>query len=424
MTAVTPAPPPSGGGARPLARRILAFAGVPFLSLLAPFLFLPVLARLAGADAWVAIALGQSIGGFAALVAGLGYPTLAPPQIAVATADRRRRILATSLHVRLPVWLVAAAVGVLVAALLAPDSHRSEAAVMAGAMSLSALAPTWYWIGVGRALPILWSEVLPRMVATLSATAILLAGGGVIWYPLLLTVAMVAGPAVVYVRFAGPDLVRIDRDDALAVLRTHPPAVVAETAAGAYNALAVALVAGVAPVAQAARYVSGDKAYRIGQYAVSALGNALQGWVAEASHERNELGRRLRIAVLLHAALGLAGLLAFVLIGPALTALLFGQAVAIDELTALGFGIAALGIALGTACGRIGLVTLGARTAFMSCVLGASAVGIAGLLTGGALWGATGAAWGLGIAEFGSGVVQGLVLMALWRRRGQDPAPR
>jgi O-antigen/teichoic acid export membrane protein len=417
------APVPPSGGARPVARRILAFAGVPFLALLAPLLFLPVLARLAGADAWVAIALGQSVGGFAALLAGVGYPTLAPPQIATATAERRRRILATSLHVRLPVWLVAAAVGVLVSALLAPDSHRAEAAVMAGAMSLAALAPTWYWIGVGRALPILWTEVLPRMAATLAATAILLAGGAVIWYPVLLILAMIAGPAAVYLRLAGPELTRVDRADALAVLRSHPPAVIAETAAGAYNALAVALVAGVVPVAQAARYVSGDKSYRIGQYAVSALGNALQGWVAEVSGEWAAFGRRLRIAVLLHAALGMAGLIAFALVGPGLTELLFGRAVAIDETTALGFGVATLGIALGTACGRIGLVTLGARRAFAACVVAASAVGVAGLLVGGALWGAPGAAWGLGIAELASGLAQGLVLLGLWRVRSKSSPP-
>ena len=419
MSDLPPIPPSSG--ARPVARRILAFTGVPFLALLAPLLFLPVLARLAGADAWVAIALGQSVGGFAALLAGVGYPTLAPPQVAVATAERRRRILATSLHVRLPVWLIAALVGVLVAIALAPDSHRAEAAVMAGAMSLAALAPTWYWIGVGRALPILWTEVLPRMAATLAATGILLAGGAVIWYPVLLILAMIAGPAAVYLRLAGPELTRVDRADALAVLRSHPPAVIAETAAGAYNALAVTLVAGVVPVAQAARYVSGDKSYRIGQYAVSALGNALQGWVAEASDDLNAFGRRLRIAVLLHAALGMAGLIAFALIGAPLTELLFGQAVAIDQTTALGFGVATLGIALGTACGRIGLVTLGARGAFAACVVAASAVGVAGLLVGGALWGAAGAAWGLGIAELASGLAQGVVLLGLWRVRSKSP---
>lgn len=410
--------PPTVGGRRALARRVLAFAGVPFLSLLAPFLFLPLLARLAGADAWVAIALGQSVGGFAALVAGLGYATLAPPIVAVATAMERRRLVATSVHARTPAWLLAGAAGVVVAVLLAPESARAEAGAMAAAMSLAALAPTWYWIGVGRALPILWSEVLPRMAATLAATGILLAGGGALWYPALLAVAMAAGPAVVYARVAGRELARVVRAEVATVLRTHPPAVVAETAGGAYNALAVTFVTAAAPVAEAARYVSGDKTYRIGQYSVTALGNALQGWVAEGLRDRALLAHRIRTAVLLHLALGGAGLLAFALLGPWLTRVLFGDAVAIDPLTALGFGVASLGISLGTACGRIGLVTLGARHAFMVCVLAASALGVAGLLVGASVWGAPGAAWGLGIAELASGLGQGLVLLAVWRRRG------
>jgi hypothetical protein len=287
---------------------------------------------------------------------------------------------------------------------------------MAVAMSITGLAPTWYWIGSGRALPILWFEVLPRMAATLFATGILLAGGGVLWYPVLLMVSVIVGPAIVYLRLAGREILRPSRDDIAGVYRTHPPAVIAETAAGAYNALAVTLVTAVAPIAQSARYVSGDKAYRIGQYAVTALGNALQGWVAEALEHRHALGRRLRIAVLLHAALGAAGLVAFTLIGPELTSILFGHAVAIDRLTALGFGVATLGISLGTACGRIGLVTLGARTTFMVCVLIAAGIGVLGLVVGGAVWGAPGAACGLGIAELTSGLLQGAVLLLRWRR--------
>lgn len=420
------APPPGSlgqtkAGAAALARRITAFAGVPFLSLLAPFIFLPVLARLAGADVWVAIALGQSVGGIAALVSGLGYSTLAPPFVAVASIEERRRLLATSLHVRVPVWSVAALIAVIVAASLAPEANRAEAATMAGAMSLAGLAPTWFWIGVGRAMPILWSEVLPRMAATLAATGLLLLGAGPMWYPILLAIAMIVGPAVIYSRVASAELVDVDRDGVIAVLRQHPPALIAEIAGGAYNALAVALVTSVAPVAQAARFVSGDKAYRIGQYSVSALGNALQGWVVEAGPAR--VGRRLRVVIALHLSVGVAGLATMGVGGPWLTTALFGADVAVGEATAIGFGVAILGITLGTAFGRIGLIVIGARKAFMSCVVGASIVGVTGLLVGGSLWGASGAAWALGITEVLSALAQGTVLAVLWRRRQRTDQP-
>lgn len=403
-----------------LARRILAFAGIPFLSLVAPFIFLPVLARLASVDVWVAIAVGQSLGGLAALVAGLGYTTLAPPTVARAGQARRRRILATSLHARFPLWLVSAAVVAVVAGIVAPDSARVEAATMAVAMSLAALAPTWFWIGSGRARPIVILEVMPRMAATLAATGILLLDGSPLWYPVLLVVAMAVAPLVVYTRYARDEIRVVDRDDVRTVWREHPPALVAEVAGGLYNILAVTIVSAVTPVAAAARFVAGDKAYRIGQYTVSALGNALQGWVVERDEER--FVARFRLAVALHVLLGATGLVLMATLGAWATTLIFGDEVAIDGSTATGFGVAFLGVALGTVFGRIGLIAMGARTAYMACVLAASAAGVAGLVVGGLAAGAAGAAWGLGIVEFASGLAQALALAAVWRRRARAGA--
>lgn len=409
--------PVASSGARGLSRRIAAFAGVPMLSLLAPLLFLPVLARMADADSWVAIALGQSVGGFAALIGSLGYATLAPPLVAVASSAERRRILATSMHVRVPAWIVLAIASAIVAALFAPASARAEAAMMAVAMSLAALAPTWFWIGVGRVKPIVWLEVVPRMTASILAAGILLVGGTVMWYPALLVLAMVIAPVVVSWRYVGRELFRVDKEEITDIARRHPPGLIAETAAGAYNALAVTVVTATASLSQAAQFVSGDKAYRIGQYSVTALGNALQGWVVQAGPQF--FGRRLKIVIGLHSTLGLVGMVLAGLFGSWLTRVLFSADVAITPTTAWGFGVALLGISLGTACGRIGLISIGARNAFMVCVVAASAVGFVALMVGATRGGAAGAAWGLGLTELTSGVAQGVVLAVLLRRRGR-----
>lgn len=408
-------------GRRALATRIVAFAGAPFLSLVAPFFFLPFLSRLAGEEAWVAIAVGQSVGGFAALLVGMGYPTLAPPILAVASDERRRRYVATSLHVRLPVWAASATAAGVVAGWLAPGAFRADAVATAIAISFAGLAPTWYWVGVGRALPILWSEVIPRAVAMMLAAGVLLLGGDLLWYPALMGLAMVAGPAVIYLRVGAREVWKPSRREVVSVLRGHLPATIAESAAGAYNALAVTLVAAVTPTAEAARYVSGDKAYRIGQYGVSALGNALQGWVVERGSDG--VGRRMRAAVALHATLGVGGMVSFSLIGPWLTSFVFGADVAITRATAIGLGVAILGIALGTVFGRIGLIMLGARRAFMACVVAASVVGATALLIAADRWGAPGAAWALGATEVASGLAQAVVLAVLWRRRVRAGQP-
>ena len=188
-------PLPLGSGETPrdpLFRRILGFAGLPFLSLITPFLFLPILARVAGADAWLAIAVGQSSGGFFGLIVGLGYSTVGPQMVAVASELHRPRLLALSLRARLVVWVPSAALAVTVAVLIAPATHRVEAGSMAVAMTMTGLSSAWYMIGLGRAGSIAIYEIAPRIVATIAAAIVVLTGGPVLWYPILLIVALIA----------------------------------------------------------------------------------------------------------------------------------------------------------------------------------------------------------------------------------------
>src|SRR5690606_35063781 len=114
------------------------FAGLPFLSLVTPFLFLPILARIAGPDAWLAIAVGQSVGGFAALFVSLGYNTVGPTVVALATD--RPAVLQRSILPRLVLFVPSAVVAVAVAVVVAPGSHRLEAGIMALALTLAGLS--------------------------------------------------------------------------------------------------------------------------------------------------------------------------------------------------------------------------------------------------------------------------------------------
>ncbi len=399
----------------PLFRRILGFAGLPFLSLITPFLFLPILARVAGADAWLAIAVGQSSGGFFGLIVGLGYSTVGPQMVAVASELHRPRLLALSLRARLVVWVPSAALAVTVAVLIAPATHRVEAGSMAVAMTMTGLSSAWYMIGLGRAGSIAIYEIAPRIVATIAAAIVVLTGGPVLWYPILLIVALIASVGGYTAKIVGVrDLASGTWADVRSVLARNRAAVATEVAGGAYNSLAVALVGASATATQAASYVSGDKLYRIGQYSVSALGNALQGWVVERGSD--EFGSRIRRAFLLHLMLGLLGLVAFALLGPWLSDLFFGPGVAIDEMTALGLGLATLGIALGTALGRITLIGMGANRAFLTSVLIAASVGVPAIIVLSSTFGAAGGAWGLAIGELSSVTAQAISVCLLWRR--------
>src|SRR5690606_1698740 len=197
---------------------------------------------------------------------------------------------------------------------------------------LAGLSSTWYMVGLGRAGLIVVYDLVPRFLATLLAAGLLIAVGSVIWYPALLLVATVAGGAAFILRTVGArNAIAVRRGELGATLRDHRSAMAIEVAGGAYNSLAVTLVTVGTSVAQAATYVSGDKLYRIGQYSVSALGNALQGWAVEAGPDA--FRRRARTSVLAHLALGLLGFAAFALLGPWLSGVLFGEVVRIDQAT-------------------------------------------------------------------------------------------
>ncbi|MDX2024818.1 polysaccharide biosynthesis protein [Microcella sp.] len=381
-----------------LVRRVLAFGGLPFLSLVTPFLFLPVLARVAGAEAWLAIAIGQSVGAFAALVVGLGYNAVGPTAVALAAPAERHAVLERSIRPRLALFAPAVVVATTVAAVIAPSTHRLDAALMAIALTLGGLSSAWYMVGLGRAGLIVVFELLPRLVATAVAAIALLVLGQVTWYPALLIAAALIGSGVFIAREVGLSALLVASPGAMRrEFTTNRSALTTEIAAGAHNSLAVTFVSLVAPVAQAAAYISGDKLYRIGQYSVSALGNALQGWAVE--DDRREFDRRVRVAILWHLALGLVGLTVFTSLGPPLSELFFGATVAIDLATAAGFGVATLGIALGTALGRVVLVGLGSRREFMLSVLAGAAVGVASILALSGPFGAAGGAWGLALGE-------------------------
>jgi O-antigen/teichoic acid export membrane protein len=397
------------------AKRLIGFAGLPFLSLITPLLFLPILARVAGADVWVAFAVGQSIGGFFALVVALGYNTVGPPMVARSSHESRPQLLAISLRARMLVWAPLTVFAVVLTSAIAPASHQMEASLMAIAMTLTGLSSAWYMIGLGKAGVIVMYEIAPRILATLASAAIVLSGGSVLWYPILLIFAVTTG-----IGFYARSALRTGHWDAtrwrdiLPILSSNRAATITEVAGGAYNSLAVSFVGASAPAAQAAAYVAGDKLYRMGQYSVSALGNALQGWVVERGPQ--EFGRRTRISFLLHFGLGLVGGAMFALLGPWLSMVLFGPEVAINKMTALGLGVATLGIALGTTLGRITLIGMGANRAFLVSVLLAAHFGVPSIVLLSQVYGAAGGAWGLAIGEFVSVIAQAISVLALRRR--------
>lgn len=397
--------------------RLAGFAGLPLLSLLAPFLLLPIIARLGGVGGWAAIAIGQSVGAFAAIVVTFGWTLVGPAKVAGVDEDARRLFYGDSVISRL---LLLAIVGPLAAGctfLLAPASHSLEAVAMTVALAIGSLSPAWYAVGVGRPGLIAKYEVIPRMVAVGLAAVLLLATGQIVLYPLCLIVATLVGTGFFSAKVgqlrsrSGIDLRRVVGDMWLA--RSGAMTVVA---AGAYSATPVAILSVVAPSSGVAIFASADKLYKVALYSVQSLGNSFQGWVAE--DRPAGISRRMRASLMTHFALGVAGFAGIAIAGAPVTRLLFGDAVAADELTSFFYGVAFLAVSVNTSTGRHILVPLGhTKTVLQSTVLGA-VFGFIAMAVFGANFGGRGGAAGLALGELVVCLVQFIGIFVL-RRRGR-----
>lgn len=144
-------------------------------------------------------------------------------------------------------------------------------------------------------------------------------------------------------------------------------------------------------------FASGDQLYRYALFAVTALGNALQGWTLESQGSSGH--RRQVAALLLHLALGVIGAVALVILGPWATALLFGQELAAPWAVTAWYGLAFAFITMSTPLLRNLLIPAGRKRRVLIAT-GLSAVGGLALMVGAGLMGsAPGIAAGMAVSE-------------------------
>jgi O-antigen/teichoic acid export membrane protein len=401
-----------GDTQRPFAKRLLGFVGLPFLSLIAPFVLLPLIARIGGADSWAAVAIGQSVGAFAAVCITFGWGLTGPAEVApLQDAAQRVYIYRLSFAGRSVLFVIVAPIACLVAAVLAPAGHEVEAIAMASALALGGLSPAWYCVGIGRPSLIAAYEVAPRLVATAIAAVIVMTTHAIYLYPVVMTCATIGGLLVFNRQHGELKLGGFPLRLGVKALIERKAGAATGLVSGVYSSTPVAIVSGVSDTLSVATFASGDKLYRIGLYAAIAVSNAFQGWVAEVG--KGERRRRMKVAVLSHTGLGLVGMLGLGILGPWFSALLFGSEVAATSAVCWGYGAAFLAVSLNSALGKHVLVPLGrTRVVFWSTVVGAS-IGVPALAVLATLMGGAGGAWGLALGEWAVCLFQAVVLVRI-----------
>lgn len=356
-----------------LARRLSGFTLTQIVGLIAPLLALPILARSAGPTGWVSIAVAQAIGGIAAVVVMFGWWT-AGPGAYLSTPDRSQRaqVYAMSVFSRLAVAVIAVPLATMITLAMTSPEWRTMSVLSTIAAAAAGLSPAWLFIAEARPDRLLLYEALPKVGATVAAMLIILSGGPLISYPILILLTHVLACGLSLHRWA-PAARRPQSSpgDVWTELRAQMPVAAASVLGSAYSSAVVPIASSMAPISQVAPFATGDRLYRPSLFAISSLGNTLQAWVLEAKDiERH------KFAIRAHVVLGLVGLALHSVVLPWATGLLFGPEFAIERSTATLFGVAFFSISVTTPLIRNIILPFGSRARPLVATGSAAVVGV------------------------------------------------
>ena len=376
-------------------RRLTGFTLLPLLSLVTPFLLLPVVARVSGPAGWSSFVSGQAVGLVGATVVVWGWNVGGPVLVAQApTPESRAEVYAASLRTRFLLLVAVVPATAAVSAAVAVDGHRVDAAAMAAATSLLGLSPAWFGIGAGQPWLLFWYDTLPRVVAALVGALVVGITAAIWTYPVLLALSVVVSLVLFRRRvtpgLSGADLTPWPVRRAAGELREHLGTAGINLAATAYASTPVPVATLAFRPTVSSPFASADAAYRFGLFTVTAMGNAFQGWVLEP--DVRDRPARHRLAVWSHVGLGLVGGAAFAALGPWVTGLLFGADVAAPRDVCLWYGLAFLFLSASTPPIRNLLVPAGKVRLVLTWTLASAVVGLAFMV------GAAVAGWSAGVA--------------------------
>jgi PST family polysaccharide transporter len=399
-------------------RRLTGFTVLPLLSLVTPFLLMPVVARVAGPSGWSSFVAGQAVGTVGATVVFWGWNVGGPVLVAqAATAADRAEVYAASLRTRYLLLLVVVPSVAVVSALVAEPGHRADASAMAVATALLGMSPSWFGIGVGAPWLLFWYDTVPRVVAAVLGALVVWVSGLVWTYPVLLALSVVVS-LVAFRRRVAPSahgMSPFPVSRSAGELRSHLGTAGINLAATAYASTPVPVATVAFRPEVSSPFASADAAYRLGLFSVTAMGNAFQGWTLESGLGDGERRSRHRSAFLAHLFLGVAGGGLFAALGPWVTGFLFGADVAAPRDVCVWYGVAFAFLSISTPPIRNLLVPAGRVRLVLGWTVGSAVVGLVLMVAAAVAGWSAGVAAGMAVSE--AVLLAGLLLPALHAAR-------
>lgn len=395
--------------------RIGGFALIPLIGTVTPLLVIPAITSTQGAAGWASIAIGQSVGGGASVLVELGWALTGPQLIAKSTSVERAYLYRLAHLSKAAVFLSVGPLAAVLAYVLAPTEPLS-AALTALAGAALGMSPIWFFIGTAEPLKILYSDTLQRIVLTAVSAVLLLNGLPLVVYAVLSLVSALMAPllGLIWARSRGNRVEPVTVGAMGRSLRTQSLALAGRSFSAIYIALPVVIVSIVSP-SSVAVFAAAERLQRMGLGVLQSIPNSMQGWIGSAD-STVESKSRLKKALQINVALGLFSGIAFGLLAPLASRIIFtGEATVPFELSFICMLVILL-TCVSRATGGLALVAFrGVHVIAYSAAAG-GAVGLTLIALLGHLYGSAGAMAGEVAAELTVLLVQLVFLRRYWKR--------
>lgn len=391
--------------------RLAGFTLLPLLTLITPLLMLPIVSNIVGSEGWSSAVSGIAIGTFGATIIMWGWNVDGPVRVArAASPNLISEIYRESLQTRLLLGAFTMPVIAVCAVLVASEGHRVEAVLLSFTTAIAGFSPAWVGIGLGRPMLLAIYDTLPRFVGTALALPLLLMTEQLWLYPTMLVVTTVLGLWLFQSRHAAVIDTGTGRPhNTMSLIRKQGKTALISLSGAAYASSPTPVATSTNPGSVTAGFASADTIYRLGIFSIVALGNAFQGWTLEkGSH--NKLRRHVQ-AIVSHSILGILGLAGFVLLGPFVTSVLYGESRSADVATCAFFGVAFLFLSAATPLIRNILIPAGKQKIVLQWTLASAVVGLLFMIVAGSSGYVPGVSLGMALSE--AILFTGLIVPAL-----------
>ncbi|MFT4111048.1 hypothetical protein [Propionicimonas sp.] len=394
---------------------MLIFTLGPLLSIIAPLITLPAVSGHFGAAGWASVAVGQSVGGAAAIVVALGWDITGPIELARAPVEARRQVFFRSLAQRLPLAVLTIPVAVL-ATYLSKLEFPVAGALTAVALSTTGLSASWLYIGLARPVLLVVLDSLPRTLASVAGALLIVNGADLVTLPIVQLLVYCAVAVVPFAVVKGSVHVpRVGRASLAGLWREQGYPLLTRVATSAYVALPTTILAltGVG-TASVANYAGVERLARTGLAGLAPVNYALQGWIPTARDQR-QLAKRMRVALVVNGAVALLGATLFVLLANPVAGWLFHGEVTLSRSAIVAFTVVIVAVVMSRCTGIQCLATAGRLRVVAFSTIAGFCIAVPLIILGGQLFGADGTAWAVATTEVVVLCIQSVALAGFFR---------